>query len=58
MMDIQTVNEVDFEPAAPQIAGKIEKAEGLGPEVIGRKVIDPGINEDNGRFHNDQSRHI
>jgi hypothetical protein len=43
MVNIQTVNEVDVESASSEIACQIKKAEGLGPEVISRKVIDPGI---------------
>ena len=45
MMHIQAVNQMDFEPAAPEISGKVEETKGLGPEVIGRKVIDPGIDK-------------
>jgi len=51
MVHLQTINQMDFEPAAPEGTGKIEKAQRLGPEVIGRKVVYPGVDQDKIRCH-------
>ena len=43
VMDIQTVNQVDFASATSEKAREGKEPEGLGPQVIGREVVDPGI---------------
>ena len=46
-MDIETVDQVDLESTVPEKTGHIEEAERFGPEVIGRKVINPGVDQKN-----------
>ena len=43
MMDIKTVNHSDVASAASKKTRKGEEPQGLRPEVIGRKVVDPGV---------------
>ena len=42
---------MDVEAGVPEITCKIEEPEWLGPEVIGREIVNPGINEDKCRRH-------
>jgi hypothetical protein len=51
MIDIQAVNEVDFKSTGSEISGHIKKTEGFRPEVIGGKIVNPGINENERRAH-------
>jgi hypothetical protein len=56
MVNVQAVDEVDLVPTASQKSGQGKEPERLGPEIVGRKVIDPGVDqEDTGvhgiRFH-------
>jgi hypothetical protein len=50
-MNIQTINQMDSESATPEIACKVEEAEGFGPEIICCKVINPRIDEYKCLFH-------
>ena len=43
MVDVQTVNQVDFPSAASEKTREGKEPEGLGPQVIGREVVDPGV---------------
>ena len=45
MMDIKAVDQMDPEAALSEPGPDIEESEGLGPEIIGRKIIDPGIDQ-------------
>ena len=47
----QTVDEADSESGPPQGSGEKEKAQGPGPQIIGREVINPRVNEKQERRH-------
>jgi hypothetical protein len=47
-MNIQAVDQLEVESASPEIPCQIEKPERLGPEIVGGKIVDPGIDEDQG----------
>jgi len=51
VMDVEAIDELDLKAASPQVGGKIEQAKGLGPEVVGREVVDPGVDEDERGIH-------
>ena len=42
---------MDLKPKFSEISGDIKKAQGLGPEVKGREVINPGVYKNKMRFH-------
>ena len=46
MMHVQAVDKADLEAAASEISCDIEEAQRFGPKVIGRKIVYPGIDED------------
>jgi hypothetical protein len=46
--EIQAVEQSDFIPAGPQNRSQVKESERFHPEVIGGKVMDPGIDEKNG----------
>ena len=50
-MDVQAVNQVNSAPAASEKTREGKEPEGLGPQVIGREIIDPGIYKDEFRAH-------
>jgi hypothetical protein len=41
--EIQAVEQSDFIPAGPQNRSQVKEPQGFHPEVIGGKVMDPGI---------------
>ena len=49
MMHIQAVDYVYLEAAVPEVPREREESKGLGPEVIGRKIVNPGIDKKNMR---------
>jgi hypothetical protein len=51
VMDVQAVNPVDFGSASSEKTREGKEPEGFGPQVIGRKVVDPGVYEDEFRLH-------
>ena len=51
MMHIQAVDYVYLEAAVPEVPREREESKGLGPEVIGRKIVNPWIDKDQGRSH-------
>ena len=51
MINRKAVNQMDPKPKFPEISGDVEKTQGLGPEVKGRKVIDPRVYKNETRFH-------
>jgi len=48
---IQTIKQVDFESMFSEKAGEVEETERLRPKVIGRKIVDPRIYQDQFGFH-------
>jgi hypothetical protein len=45
VIHIQTVDQVYLETTVSEITCKVKETERLGPEVIGCKIVDPGVNE-------------
>jgi hypothetical protein len=43
MEPVQAVDERDPASVIPQQTGQVKKAQGPGPEIIGRKIMNPGI---------------
>jgi hypothetical protein len=46
MVYVQTVDEVDLEAAVSEVSCDIEESQRFGPEIVGRKIVNPGIDED------------
>jgi hypothetical protein len=46
MMYVQAIDQMYLEAAMPQESRKVKEPERLGPEVIGRKIVNPGIDQD------------
>jgi len=47
-MYIQTINEVNKIALLSQVGGQLKQPIGLGPKIIGGKIVDPRIYQDNG----------
>jgi hypothetical protein len=43
---VQAVDEADLKAALSEVSRNIEESQGFGPEIIGSKIVDPGIDED------------
>jgi hypothetical protein len=46
---IQTIQEVDLITLMTEKRGQIEQAQRPGKEVVGREIVDPGIDEEEDR---------
>ena len=46
---VQAVQEVDFRPLGPEPAGQIEQPQRPGEVIIGREVVNPGVDEEQTR---------
>jgi hypothetical protein len=51
MMHIETVKQMDGVSALSQIAGHVQQTQRLCPEIIGRKIMDPGVNKNQFGWH-------
>jgi hypothetical protein len=49
MKTIQAVDIGDLNTVMPQHGSDDEKTHGFGPEIVGSKIMDPGIDEQNMR---------
>jgi hypothetical protein len=47
MKTIQAVDIGDLNTVMPQHGSNDEKAHGFGPEIVGREIMDPGVDEKN-----------
>jgi hypothetical protein len=45
-MYVQTIEKVNFKPTDFEKGGKVKETERLRPKIIGRKIIYPGIYQD------------
>jgi hypothetical protein len=43
MVHVQTIKQVDFEATASEKAGEVKETQRLGPEIIGRKIVNPRV---------------
>jgi hypothetical protein len=50
-MDIHAVYELNAESGSSEVASQVKKTQWPGPEVISGKVVNPGVDEDQCRFH-------
>ena len=50
MKTVQAVEIGDFAAVHAAQGCQRQQAKGLGPEIVGRKIVYPGINKENARF--------
>ena len=51
IVGVQTIDQGHVKTRTPEKACDLEKAQGLGPEIVGREIENPGVDEQNRRFH-------
>ena len=44
--DIQAVQQMNLRALGPKPAGQIEQPQGPGKEIVGREIVDPGVDEE------------